>query len=60
MKPSGSATDSRDKSKDLAAGVRSALRALDTPIQFLSGVGPKRAGQLASLGIRSVGDLLYH
>ena len=60
MKPSGSATDSRDKSKDLAAGVRSALRALDTPIQFLSGVGPKRAGQLASLGIRSVRDLLHH
>jgi ATP-dependent DNA helicase RecG len=30
------------------------------PIQFLSGVGPKRAAQLASLGLKTVGDLLYH
>ncbi|HKY07823.1 MAG TPA: ATP-dependent DNA helicase RecG, partial [Candidatus Binatia bacterium] len=36
------------------------MRALETPIQFLSGVGPKRAGQLATLGIRTVGDLLQH
>ncbi len=40
--------------------MRSALRALDTPIQFLSGVGPKRASQLASVGIKTVGDLLQH
>ncbi len=40
--------------------MRAGLGALDTQIQFLSGVGPKRAAQLASLGIKTVGDLLYH
>ena len=40
--------------------MRAGLRALDTPIQFLSGVGPKRAAQLASLGLKTVGDLLCH
>ena len=40
--------------------VRAGLCALDMPIQFLSGVGPKRAAQLASLGLKTVGDLLYH
>jgi hypothetical protein len=41
-------------------GVRECLRALATPIQYLKGVGPKRAGQLVSLGLKTVGDLLYH
>ena len=40
--------------------MRASLRALNTPVQFLSGVGPKRAAQLDSLGIKTVGDLLYH
>ncbi len=31
-----------------------------TPIQFLKGVGPKRAAALQRLGVRTVGDLLYH
>ncbi len=31
-----------------------------TPIQFLKGVGPKRATALQRLGVRTVGDLLYH
>src|SRR6266576_3476470 len=31
-----------------------------TPIQFLKGVGPKRAESLQRLGVRTVGDLLYH
>ena len=34
--------------------------ALDRPVQFLKGVGPKRAELLGRLGIRSARDLLYH
>ena len=33
---------------------------LDRPIQFLKGVGPKRADAFARLGIASARDLLYH
>jgi ATP-dependent DNA helicase RecG len=33
---------------------------LATSVKYLKGVGPKRAEALARLGIRSVGDLLYH
>jgi ATP-dependent DNA helicase RecG len=33
---------------------------LTTSVKYLKGVGPKRAEALARLGIRSVGDLLYH
>jgi ATP-dependent DNA helicase RecG len=40
--------------------VRESLRALATPLQFLKGVGPKRAAQLESLGLKTVEDLLYH
>jgi ATP-dependent DNA helicase RecG len=36
------------------------LRSLDTSIQYLSGVGPKRAAQLEAFGIKTVGDLLNH
>ncbi len=32
---------------------------LGTPVQFLKGVGPKRAEALARLGIRTVADALY-
>lgn len=34
--------------------------ALDTPIQFLKGVGERRAELLQRLGIRTAGDLLWH
>lgn len=33
---------------------------LDRPIQFLKGVGPKRADSFARLGITTARDLLYH
>ncbi|MGE5761697.1 MAG: ATP-dependent DNA helicase RecG [Gemmatimonadota bacterium] len=33
---------------------------LRSPVKFLKGVGPARAEALARIGIRSVGDLLYH
>ena len=33
---------------------------LDRPVQYLKGVGPRRAEQLARLGVQSARDLLYH
>lgn len=33
---------------------------LDTPVQFLKGVGPRRAEAFARIGVRTVEDLLYH
>jgi len=33
---------------------------LDGPVQFLKGVGPKRADALAGLGIATARDMLYH
>ncbi len=33
---------------------------LDGPVQFVKGVGPRRAEQLARLGIRTARDLLFH
>jgi ATP-dependent DNA helicase RecG len=33
---------------------------LDTPVQFLKGVGPRRAEAFARMGVRTVEDLLYH
>ncbi|MBK7208194.1 MAG: ATP-dependent DNA helicase RecG [Elusimicrobia bacterium] len=34
--------------------------ALETPLQYLKGVGPARAKALAKLGLVAVGDLLWH
>ena len=33
---------------------------LDTPVQYVKGVGPARAGQLAQLGVSTLGDLLTY
>ena len=33
---------------------------LDMPVQFVKGVGPARAAQFETLGVRTVGDLLEH
>jgi ATP-dependent DNA helicase RecG len=43
-----------------SGGVRDSLRALATPLQYLRGVGPKRAAQLESFGLKTIGDLLHH
>ena len=37
-----------------------AARSLDRPVQYLKGVGPRRAEALGKLGIRTVRDLLRH
>jgi ATP-dependent DNA helicase RecG len=43
-----------------ALSVQESLRVLQTPLRFLKGVGPTRAAQLESLGLRTIEDLLYH
>lgn len=37
-----------------------ALEALSRPVQFVRGVGPRRAAELARMGISTVADLLFH
>ena len=39
-------------------GSRGAADDLHTPVQYLKGVGPRRAGELAAVGVRTVEDLL--
>ncbi|MSR35793.1 MAG: ATP-dependent DNA helicase RecG [Gemmatimonadetes bacterium] len=41
-------------------GSRLTFSALDRPVQFLKGVGPRRAEALARMGILTARDLLYH
>jgi ATP-dependent DNA helicase RecG len=36
------------------------LRALEQPLRFLKGIGPKRAAELENIGLRTVEDLLFH
>jgi len=40
--------------------MQEALKVLDTPVQYLKGVGPYLAGLLEKLGIKTLEDLLYH
>ncbi len=54
------ASDPSGKISASVPSVRECLRAMATPLQYLKGVGPKRAEQLESLGILTVEDLLYH
>ncbi len=35
-------------------------KTLDSEVQFLKGVGPKNAGVLSKLGIKTVGDMLFY
>jgi len=37
-----------------------AIEALGQPVQFVKGVGPRRAGDLGKMGIYTVEDLLFH
>ncbi len=37
-----------------------ALLSLDTPVQYIKGIGPKRAELLKKLGIKTVDDVLYY
>ncbi|HUU84127.1 MAG TPA: ATP-dependent DNA helicase RecG [Phycisphaerae bacterium] len=46
---------------DQSRGVKAAPSVtLDTPVQYVKGVGPVRASQLAQLGINTVADLIEH
>ena len=51
------ASSVKSRSPAVAGPVRSAL-ALDTPIQFVKGVGPVRAKLFERLGVRNVGELI--
>lgn len=57
-----SSADSRSEAASPAEKVspRSDALPLDTPVQFLPGVGPDKAALLQKLGIQSVLDLLLH
>ncbi len=39
---------------------RESFRALQTPLRYLKGIGPKRGQQLEVFGLETVEDLLYH
>jgi ATP-dependent DNA helicase RecG len=41
-------------------GIDAALAALSRPAQFVRGVGPKRAAELARFGLSTIEDVLYH
>ena len=43
-----------------ASSFRSSPPPLKKPVQYVKGVGPRRADQLARMGIHTVEDLLYH
>ncbi|HET7008978.1 MAG TPA: ATP-dependent DNA helicase RecG, partial [Candidatus Binatia bacterium] len=60
MKPAAQAPNSKPITVRPQPSVRDCLRALSTSVQFLKGVGPKRAAQLEAAGLASVEDILYH
>ena len=51
---------SQETKASLPSAFRSSQPPLKKPVQFVKGVGPKRAEQLERLGINTVEDLLYH
>jgi len=46
--------------RKIAAVPQNDSAALQTSLQYLKGIGPKRAEQLAAIGLQTVEDLLYH
>ena len=50
--------DYNDRMLHSAEGAPIKTMTLDSPVQYLKGVGPKRAEQLAGHGIHTVGDLI--
>lgn len=46
--------------QDLGKGWGQVHSVWEKPVQYLKGVGPQRARLLSRLGVKSVGDLLYH
>src|SRR5437667_238289 len=43
-----------------AVEARRRALSIDTPVQYLKGIGPRRSEQLAAQGVRTVGDLLEY
>jgi ATP-dependent DNA helicase RecG len=50
----------RDAQSSESRSVSQRLRALEQPLRFLKGIGPKRAADLEGIGLTTVEDLLYH
>ncbi len=53
-------SDSLNSSSNPVARQESSAERLQTPVQFVRGVGPQRAEQLKNLGILTACDLLFH
>ncbi|HUR71721.1 MAG TPA: ATP-dependent DNA helicase RecG [Candidatus Limnocylindrales bacterium] len=60
MKPAVQSSENKPVAAHPQLSVRDCLRALSTSVQFLKGVGPKRAAQLEAAGLATVEDVLYH
>ncbi len=56
----GSKAPAKAPQKPDGQGDKQFLSGLETPVQFVSGVGPRRARQLDRVGIQTLENLLYH
>ncbi len=50
----------RDAQSPEILSLTQCLRALEQPLRFIKGIGPKRAADLESIGLTTVEDLLFH
>jgi ATP-dependent DNA helicase RecG len=48
------------QSMNRSSYTRGSYESLDTPVQYLKGVGPQRAETLKKLGLQTVEDLIFH